>query len=134
MMCEKKKILIVDDEPYLTSIVSLKLTQAGYDVTVADDGEQALDLAQKLLPDLIVTDFQMPMLSGLDMALQLFAIPATSQIPLIMLTARGHELPSGQAIKTNIRRLMAKPFSARELVEAVRDVLALGDSPKAMSA
>ena len=140
------RVLIVDDERYLTSIVSLKLRQAGYEVEVTGDGEEALVAAREAAAagrgfDVIVTDFQMPIMSGLDLCQQLKAEPATANVPVVMLTARGHEIPPGETDTTNIRSLMAKPFSARELVEKVREILgpavgtpAAGEGPEANAA
>ena len=123
-----KRVLIVDDERYLTSIVSLKLRQAGYEVEITGDGEEALFAAREAAEagrsfDLVVTDFQMPIMSGLDLCQQLKAEAGTAATPVVMLTARGHEVPESEMAATNIRSLMAKPFSARELVEKVREIL-----------
>jgi len=127
----QRKILIADDEQYLTAIISLKLRQAGYQVIVADDGEHAYALACAELPDLIVTDFQMPLLSGVDMAVQLKENFPTARIPLIMLTARGHDMPPGILVRTNIQCLLSKPFSVRELLGTISEIL---QPPQALSA
>ncbi len=123
-MSERKKtILIVDDEAHIVHIIRYKLERAGYEVETAGDGQEAFELAGELRPDLIVTDFQMPVLSGFDMCVKLSESGETSNIPVVMVTARGHKLSPSEMSKTNIRQLMCKPFSARELLEVVGELL-----------
>jgi CheY-like chemotaxis protein len=112
----QRRILIVDDEPYIVSVLSLKFTGQGDEVRTASDGDEAYEAIVKWLPDLVISDFQMPVLSGFEMAVKLKANPATAQIPLLMLTARGHRLEPAELEKTNIRCLLAKPFSVREVL------------------
>lgn len=116
-------ILVADDEAHISQVVSTRLRRAGYEVVVASDGEEAFELALEHAPDLVVTDLQMPYMNGLELALKLRCHAATANTPVIMLTARGYILEDGQAEATNIRLLMSKPFSARELTEKVGEVL-----------
>lgn len=109
-------ILIADDEPYITYMLASRLTEKGLDVLTASNGEEALALATQRLPRVIVTDFQMPRMSGLELARKLKEQPETANIPLVMLTARGHRLTPTELRDTNIQHLMFKPFSARELM------------------
>jgi len=81
----EKKILVADDETHILHVVSLKLRNAGFNVLTARDGQEALELAQSELPDLIITDYHMPQLSGLELCQRLKQDPATSGIPAIML-------------------------------------------------
>ncbi|MGE5607768.1 MAG: response regulator [Bacillota bacterium] len=118
-----KKILVADDESYMTYILSFKLRQVGIDVVTASDGEEAYALACAQRPDLVVADFQMPRMSGVEMAAKLRQTPETSQIPVIMVTARGHRLDEVELAKTNIRHVLSKPFSARELLSWIEKVL-----------
>jgi two-component system phosphate regulon response regulator PhoB len=111
----QRRILIVDDEPYIVSVLAMKFRGQGDEVRTASDGEEAYEAIAAWLPDLVISDFQMPVLSGFEMAVRLKANPKTAAIPLIMLTARGHRLEEAELAKTNIRCLLAKPFSAREL-------------------
>ncbi len=120
---QMKTILVADDEPHVTFMLSLKLTRPHVAVLVANDGEEALMLARTKRPDLIITDYQMPRMSGFDMAVALRADPETAEIPLIMLTARGHRLSPAELCKTNIQHLMPKPFSARDLVGRVAEFI-----------
>jgi len=123
----KKTVLIVDDEPPIVHVVRLKLQQAGLEVVVANNGNLAYDLACKVKPDLIVTDFQMPGGTGLELATRLCGNPETCHIPLIMLTARGHRAPLAELAQTNVRSVLAKPFSPRHLLKKVSELLGLDD-------
>jgi len=73
--------------------------------------------------DLIVSDFQMPLLSGFDLCVRLREEPKTAQIPVIMLTARGHRLAASQLAQTNIKHLLPKPFSTKDLLTKVEEIL-----------
>ena len=122
-MMNQPTILVADDETHVTHILSMKFGTMGYAVHVARDGEEALAMANELMPDLIVTDFQMPCLSGYEMAVRLKTNEATANIPLVMLTARGHKLSSEELAETNIVELMDKPFSVTALTRFVGSVL-----------
>lgn len=118
-----KKILIADDERHITHILAFKIRQIGYEVITADDGQAAYELAREHMPDLVITDYQMPLLDGYDMCVKLSAQEATAQIPVIMLTARGHRLSPSELIKTNIQCLLAKPFSTQDLLARISELL-----------
>ncbi len=115
-------VLIVDDEYYVTAVVGQKLRQIGFQVLVACNGEEAYQMACRERLHMIVTDYQMPMLSGFEMAVQLRANPGTEEIPVLMLTARGHQLSPRDLLRTNIQYLLAKPFSAKELARKVQEL------------
>jgi DNA-binding response OmpR family regulator len=119
----KKSILIVDDEVHIVHILRYKLEREGYEVHTAGDGQEAYDLAQTLDPDLIVTDFQMPVLSGFEMCVKLHGSEVTADTPVVMVTARGHKLSPSELMKTNIRQLISKPFGARELLAVIGELL-----------
>jgi len=118
-----KKILVADDESHILNVVSLKLKNAGYVVVTARDGQEALELAHLERPDLLITDYHMPQLSGLELCQKLKADPATANIPAIMLTARGYELEAGDTEKSGILCMISKPFSPRQLLATVTEVL-----------
>ena len=118
-----RKILVADDELHIVRIVSMKLTNAGFQVAAALDGQEALTLAQEQLPDLIITDYQMPVMSGMELARCLAQQPNTRGIPIIMLTARGFALSDDQLASSGVKMVVTKPFSPRELLAAVRDLL-----------
>jgi two-component system, OmpR family, alkaline phosphatase synthesis response regulator PhoP len=118
-----KRILVADDESHILHVVSLKLRNAGYQVLTARDGQEALDIATAELPDMIITDYQMPLLSGLELCRRLKQNPETAAIPAIMLTARGYHLDGHDTDESGIIQVLSKPFSPRELLAAVNDLL-----------
>lgn len=119
-----KTILVADDESHILSVVSLKLQNAGFRVVTARDGREALEAAQHERPDLIITDYHMPEMSGLELCRALKLEPATSNIPAIMLTARGYSLEPQDTEKSGILCMLSKPFSPRQLLATVNEVLA----------
>lgn len=123
LMMSHRRILLADDEPYITSVLAAKLQQRGDQVAVAGNGDEALTLALEDPPTLIITDYQMPLLSGYEMCVKLKQDPRTATIPVVMLTARGHHLTPEQLALTNIRALIAKPFSAREVLARVDELM-----------
>ena len=116
-------VLIVDDESHVVHVVRFKLEADGLNVITANNGNLAYDLTCQHRPELIVTDFQMPGGSGLDLAARLSKNQDTASIPLIMLTARGHRAPLAELASTNVRTLLAKPFSPRHLLKKVNELL-----------
>lgn len=118
-----KRVLVCDDEPHIVHVVAAKLRNAGFDVSTAADGQEGLTLACAQPPDLIFTDYQMPFLSGLELCAKLKSNPATSKIPVIMLTARGFSLTGADLAETNIRKVIVKPFSPREILNVAQDIL-----------
>ena len=118
-----RRILLADDEAYVTSVISHKLQQLGDDVIVASDGQEAFELATQHRPDIVVSDFQMPVLTGFEMALLLKRSEQTSSIPMLMLTARGHLLSEAELAQTNIRALLAKPFSSKALLAKIEELI-----------
>jgi len=123
MVNAQKRVLVVDDEVHILHVLSLKLRNAGYQVVTAQDGREALELAQIEQPDLLITDYQMPFLSGLELCQRLRHIPATSQIPAIMLTARGFAVDEAAAAAAGIRTSLNKPFSPSEVLRVVDGIL-----------
>jgi two-component system, OmpR family, alkaline phosphatase synthesis response regulator PhoP len=119
-----KKILVADDESHILNVVSLKLRNAGFEVVTASDGLEALELAQTERPDLLITDYHMPQLSGLELCQRLKQDPVTAKIPTIMLTARGYQLDLQDTEQNGILRMLSKPFSPRHLLSTVNEVLA----------
>ena len=89
-----EKILVADDEAHILHVVSMKLKNAGYEVITAVDGEEALELCRAEKPDMLITDFQMPFMTGLELCRELRADEETKSIPALMLTARGFDLES----------------------------------------
>ena len=119
----EKTILVADDESHILNVVSLKLRNAGYRVLTAADGQEALEVAIAEQPDLLITDYHMPQLSGLELCQRLKQDAATSNIPAIMLTARGYHLEPQDTQQSGILRMLSKPFSPRHLLSTVNEVL-----------
>lgn len=128
-----KRILLCDDELHILRAAEFKFSRAGYHVDCASDGEEAWALIERNTPDMVVTDCQMPRLSGLDLARRIKDNPATADIPVIMLSAKGFELSPDQLREEyGIVKLLCKPFSPRELfgvVEALLDGQEIGVTP-----
>src|SRR5438309_7735988 len=118
-----KTILVADDESHILNVVSLKLRNAGYRVLTAADGQEALQIALEERPDLLITDYHMPLLSGLELCQRLKQDPRTMNMPAIMLTARGYHLEPHDTEQSGILRMLSKPFSPRHLLSTVNEVL-----------
>lgn len=116
-------VLIADDETPITSILCSRLTRAGFEVQVAHDGHEALCLAKQHRPHVVVTDLQMPRCTGLEFATAMKEDPQLCETPVLLLTARGYFVDEQQRSLTNIRAVMAKPFSANEVVRAVLEMV-----------
>ncbi|MBO6514785.1 MAG: response regulator [Phycisphaerales bacterium] len=116
-------IVLVDDEPHITHMVARKLSQCGYSVHRAMDGKQGLELIQEVHPDLVVTDLQMPYMSGIELSTRLFSSEKTRDIPVIMLSARGFAIEDQIKELDNVRSLLSKPFGIRSLIELIGKTL-----------
>jgi len=119
----KPKILVVDDEPDAVELVDFNLKAAGFDVTAAEDGQEALKKARATLPDLIVLDLMLPEVDGLEVCKILRRDPATAAIPILMLTAKAAEIDRVLGFELGADDYVTKPFSPRELVLRVRNLL-----------
>ena len=122
------RVLVADDEAYITTVVARKLENAGLEVLVAMDGQEAYERAVSDRPDLLITDLQMPILSGLELCTRL-AAELPQPIPTILLTAKGFELSEADVAGLPILEIMTKPFSPRELLASVQDALGLCAAP-----
>lgn len=120
------KILVVDDEPHIVYILQTKLRSAGFEVEIARNGAEALQAARDCPPALVVTDYNMPQMDGLELSIRLKQQEATAQTPIIMLTGRGHDVTDEQRRQTNICCLESKPFSARHLLQLIEKTLSDG--------
>ncbi len=118
-----RKILIADDEAHIRHIVSMKLSNAGYETVTAADGEEALELFQAENPDLVITDYQMPYLSGMELCRRLLEVRSSSPAPVLMLTARGFDITPPEMAAAGITEVLLKPFSPREILAKVRALL-----------
>jgi two-component system, OmpR family, alkaline phosphatase synthesis response regulator PhoP len=119
-----KSILICDDEIHILRAAEIKFRHAGYDVRVAGDGLEGWAAIEAARPDLVITDYQMPRLDGMGLVQRIRANPATADLPVIMLTAKGFELSHEEVTaRWNILAIVAKPFSPRELLRRVNAIL-----------
>ncbi|MDR3409795.1 MAG: phosphate regulon transcriptional regulator PhoB [Formivibrio sp.] len=116
-------ILLVEDEPAIQELIAFNLTQAGHHVMRADSVESAQNMVRSALPDLILLDWMLPGISGIDYARKLRADDRTKQIPLIMLTARSDESDKIVGLDTGADDYITKPFSPRELQARIKAVL-----------
>lgn len=116
-------ILIADDEPSICELVQLAMESAGHQVTLAANGYIAEQLIHKQRPDLLILDWMMPMLSGIDLTRKLKDDERTSDIPIILLTARAGEQDSVAGLNAGADDYVTKPFSPKELVARVSAVL-----------
>ncbi len=119
----KPHILVVEDEDSLATLLQYNLEKEGYDVAVGTDGEEALLLVDERLPDLIVLDWMLPKISGIEVCRRLRQRPETRNIPIIMLTARGEETDRIRGLDTGADDYVVKPFSMTELAARIRAVL-----------
>jgi len=119
----KPKILIADDEPDVVDLVAANLRAAGYDISKAQDGPSALAAVREQPPSLLILDLMLPGMSGLEVCRTLKGDPATSMIPIIMLTAKAEEVDRVVGLELGADDYVTKPFSPRELVLRVKGVL-----------
>ncbi|MEP7225888.1 MAG: response regulator [Gemmatimonadales bacterium] len=123
------KILVAEDEKQIADMIAFKLTNGGHKVIHAQDGEQAMTLAMTERPDLILLDVMMPGLNGLEVLRRLKGDPTMRSMPVIMVTAKGHERDVLNGLRGGAIDYVVKPFSLKEL--AARVELALRKEPPA---
>ena len=123
MAAAKDKILIVDDEGAIRDMLGYALMKAGFLCEEAADAQAARSTLKAERPDLILLDWMLPGMSGIDYARRLKSAPETRDIPIIMLTAKGEEADKVRGLETGADDYITKPFSTRELVARVRAVL-----------
>ncbi len=116
-------ILVVEDEPVIQTLIAANLKRAGHGVVAALDGETALRRIHEALPDLILLDWMLPGMSGLDLARRLRADARARQVPIIMLTAKGDERDKVLGLESGADDYVTKPFSPRELLARIQAVL-----------
>ncbi len=119
----KPRVLIVEDESALVELLRYNLEQSGFKVMVAGDGEEALASVQEDVPDIILLDWMLPLMSGIEVCRQLRRQTSTANVPIIMLTARGEEGDRIRGLDAGADDYVSKPFSPTELVARIRAVL-----------
>ena len=119
----KPYIIIAEDEDALGTLLSYNLEKEGYDVGLATDGDEALMMVKERLPDLLVCDWMMPKVSGIEVCRRLRQQTATRNLPIVMLTARSEETDRIRGLDTGADDYVVKPFSMVELMARIRAVL-----------
>jgi two-component system, OmpR family, phosphate regulon response regulator PhoB len=114
------KVLLVEDEPSQREVIAYNLEAEGFDVVQAGDGEEAMLLVDEESPDIIILDWMMPKLSGIEVCRRLKMRPDTHKVPVIMLSARGEEVDRVRGLETGADDYVIKPFSVMELMARVR--------------
>ena len=119
----QRKVLVVDDECHIVQVVAIKLRNNGFDVLTAENGQEAYQLACEQQPDIIITDYQMPILGGLELIEKIRNNPQIKTTPVVMLTARNFSIDDDQKQRLCIADCLSKPFSPREVLQTVQNVL-----------
>lgn len=119
----RERVLVVDDEEDILQLVDYNLSKEGYKVTSVTSGEEAISRARADVPDLVVLDLMLPGVDGLEVCRRMRADPATSRIPIVMLTAKGEEADIVTGLELGADDYIAKPFSPRVLIARVKAVL-----------
>jgi DNA-binding response OmpR family regulator len=118
-----KKVLVIDDEPFILMMVEDKLQRAGFEVVTLNESINAVNVVEKERPDLIILDWMMPEVSGIELCRKLKSEPDLTSIPIFMLTAKGQEEDEKLGFKCGVTRYITKPFSPKALLEMVQEEL-----------
>ena len=124
----KKNILIIEDEPDTAELLKFHLENAGYKVTIAEDGYEALKKVHKLRPDLLILDLMIPEIDGFEVCRLIRKDPANESLPVMMCTAKSDETSKIQGLDFGADDYVTKPFSPREVVLRVKNLLKRSDS------
>lgn len=119
-----KSVLVVDDMDSQRQLMSNFLVRAGYDVTTAESGAEALEKVKVSKPDIVVTDLVMPEVTGLELCRELKREPATAEIPVIACTTKDRKIDQSWAKKQGVSAYVTKPFTEDQLISAVQSVAA----------
>ena len=117
------RILVIEDDDAIATLIQYNLEKEGYEVAIAGDGEEGLVQTDERLPDLIVLDWMLPKVSGIEVCRRLRGRPETRNVPIIMLTARGEETDRVRGLDVGADDYLTKPFSVPELNARIRAVL-----------
>ena len=118
------KILIAEDEPDIRDLIAFTLRFAGYEVATCSNGEEAVQLAKKEFPDMILLDVRMPRMTGYDACKEIKADPSLKDVPVVFLSAKGQEAEIRDGMEAGAEEDLLKPFAPDQLTERVRSVLA----------
>ncbi|MEM9969226.1 MAG: phosphate regulon transcriptional regulator PhoB [Pseudomonadota bacterium] len=123
MSLPQPRVLLVEDEPAQRELLAYNLETEGFAVSVAENGEQAILLVSEDAPDLVILDWMMPLMSGIEVCRQLKTREDTKKIPVIMLSARSEEVDAVRGLETGADDYIVKPYALRELMARVRNQL-----------
>ncbi|HEY5505476.1 MAG TPA: response regulator [Sedimentisphaerales bacterium] len=118
-----RKVLVVDDEIHIVHVIAIKLRNNGYEPITAGNGQEAYDLACRENPDIIIADYMMPVMTGLELLEKLRGNETTRNIPFILLTARNFAIDDVNQQRLNVSQCITKPFSPKELLRNIEDIL-----------
>jgi CheY-like chemotaxis protein len=118
-----KRILIAEDERDIRDLIAFTLRFAGYEVLTANNGEEAVQMTQKELPDLVLTDVRMPKMTGYEACKQIKADPRTQHIPVVFLSAKGQEAEVQSGMAAGADEYLLKPFAPDQLTRKVAEIL-----------
>jgi CheY-like chemotaxis protein len=124
------RILLVEDNEFNRDMLSRRLQRKGFDVIIAEDGDQGIRLVQESRPDLILMDMDLPVLDGWEATRRLKADPATSGIPVVALTAHAMKSDHDRAMASGCDDFATKPIEFAVLVEKIRRALSAGSAPR----
>ena len=126
----KQSVLIVDDEPMTRDLLRLMLERAGFDISEAEDGIDALEKIKESTPDAVILDVMMPHMDGITVCETLRREEATADLPIIMLSARTHMDAIEKGLRAGASRYLSKPVSRQDLIQNLREVIAGIPSPE----
>ncbi|MCK2166889.1 MULTISPECIES: response regulator transcription factor [Thalassospira] len=123
-MTERPKVLIAEDEETIVESLSFLMEKEGYDVSVATDGQMAIAMIVRDLPDMVLLDVMMPGCDGFDVVRAVRENPQTRPVPIMMLTAKTREVDRRKGLELGVDDFVTKPFSTRDVVSRVKAMLA----------
>jgi len=117
------KVLVADDELHIIHVVAIKLRNNGYEVITASNGAEAYELACQERPDIVVTAYQMPLMTGIELIEKMRGDDRTRNTPVILLTARSFAITEEMQQSLGVSNCLSKPFSPKELLKTIQDLL-----------
>jgi DNA-binding response OmpR family regulator len=117
------RILIAEDEKDIRELIAFTLRFAGFDVLLATNGVEAVEVAEAERPDLVILDVRMPRMSGYEACRRLKENPQTASLPIVFLSAKGQDSEIQQGLESGAEEYILKPFAPDELIQQVRDIL-----------
>jgi two-component system phosphate regulon response regulator PhoB len=124
MTAARPRLLVVEDEPALQKVLTVRLQIEGFDVRAAGDGEEALAMIAEERPDLVLTDLMMPLMDGAELTRQIKGDPALKSIPVMVLTALKEQRERDHLLRLGADAFAAKPYNSAELTARIRELLA----------